>query len=127
MKTYLPFVIFWLVDSLLLLVANALFPASFVLGTYRFNSWVAIAVAGFLWTAIVWFSEPLVSKMGFKVKGATTSLLFYFLANLVALWIVARMAPLSGLGVSSSLWVAVLALVADVAQWFVWSSIKKAK
>lgn len=81
--------------------------------------WMSTFFAGLIWTAIVWFSAPAVG-MFTKLKGKTLMFGFYFLANFFALWLTARLAPVSGFGSVSFIWLVLLALVGNVAQYALW-------
>ncbi len=80
--------------------------------------WAAIA-SGLVWSFILWIGVSANSKM-LKLKGALVMFGYYFLANFVALWLTARMAPVFGFGVVSFVWLALLAVIADVLQYGVW-------
>ena len=123
MKKYYGFISFWLLDSLLLYLATVVYPAAYTLGTFRLSVFWAAVVAGFIWTVLVWFSEPIVAILKLKVS-AKMKLVFYLFANFVALWLVARIAPYSGFGVASFVWVFLLALVANFVQYLVMKIIK---
>ena len=123
MKKYYGFISFWLLDSLLLYLATVVYPAAFTLGTFRLSVFWAAVVAGFIWTVLVWFSEPIVAILKLKVSDKM-KLVFYLFANFVALWLVARIAPYSGFGVASFVWVFLLALVANFVQYLVMKIIK---
>ena len=123
MKKYYGFISFWVLDSLLLYLATVVYPAAYTLGTFRLSTLWAAIVAGFIWTALVWFSEPIVSIVKLKVTDKM-KMVFYLFANFVSLWLVARIAFFSGFGVASFVWVFVLALVANFVQYFVMKVVK---
>ena len=123
MKKYYGFISFWILDSLLLYLASVVYPAAYTLGTFRLSTLWAAIVAGFIWTALVWFSEPIVSIVKLKVTDKM-KMVFYLFANFVSLWLVARIAFFSGFGVASFVWVFVLALVANFVQYFVMKVVK---
>ena len=118
LKKYYGFLTFWALDSLLLYVATLVYPTVYTLGTFRLSTLWAAIVAGFIWTVLVWFSEPIVAIVKLKVPKSMT-MAFYLFANFVALWLTARIAPYSGFGVASFVWVFLLALIANFAQWLV--------
>ncbi|MBI4153633.1 phage holin family protein [Candidatus Woesebacteria bacterium] len=123
LKKYYGFLAFWVLDSLLLYLASLVYPAAYTLGTFRLSTLGAGVVAGFIWTVLIWFSEPLVSIIKLKVSDKM-KMAFYLLANFVSLWLVARIAPYSGFGVASFVWAFVLALVANLAQYLVMKLVK---
>ncbi len=116
------FVIFWLFDSILLWLAGMFYPAYFVFGTYRMNAAVSIITAGFVWTLLVWLAGPVADIMSGKKKSRAVMFGFYFVANFVALWLTARLAPITGFGTTRFVWLVYLALVADVVQYIVWKT-----
>ncbi|KKU10031.1 MAG: hypothetical protein UX13_C0022G0002 [Candidatus Woesebacteria bacterium GW2011_GWB1_45_5] len=97
------------------------YPDSFIFGTYRMSVFVSTLTAGFVWTFLVWLAG---SFMGMFTKKKRRGVMFgfYFLANFVALWLTARMAPLTGFGATSFVWLIYLALVADTVQYIVWKT-----
>ncbi len=121
MKKFLPFVVIWLTNTLLLYVASTLYPLNYVLGNYRFSALQAAFLSGFAWTLFTWIVKPLVTKFNVKISGFWMNSGFYIAANFVALWVTARMAPVVGFGVSSFTYVLALVLIAEVAQVLVWS------
>lgn len=123
LKKYYGFISFWILDSLLLYLATVIYPAAFTLGTFRLSVLWAAVVAGFVWTALVWFSEPIVTIVKLKVPDKM-KMFFYLFANFVALWLVARISAYSGFGVASFVWVFVLALIANFVQYLVMKLIK---
>ena len=126
MKKYIPhFLIFWAVNSFLLYFATMNFRLYFVLGNWRFSPVGATIASGAIWTVLVFFAEPALSLFKFKVKGVGQMLVFYFVANFVALWITARLAPYLGFGTTKFVWLMGLALVADFVQFGIWKALKK--
>lgn len=115
------FGVFWILNSLLLYFANLVYPANFIFGTYNMGFLSSIVVAGFAWTLMVWVSDPIVSMVT-KLDGRVIKFGFYFLVNFLALWLTARLAPITGFGVTSFVWLAILAIFADMAQYIAWKS-----
>jgi hypothetical protein len=112
MKRKIYFLIFWVIDSLLLFLSTLAFPESFVLGTAKHTLLVAAILSGFLWTLLLWLSKPVSIKI--KIKGELNKSLFFFGVNFIGLWLVARFAPYTGFGVVSFVYLLGLAAVAEV-------------
>lgn len=94
-------------------------PYYFVLGNKTMSMiWAAVA-SGLVWTFLEWISTPIV-KMVMKLQDGAIMFGFYFVANFVALWITARLAPVFGFGVTSFVWLVLLALIADTLQFIIW-------
>lgn len=127
MKKYLlPFILFWLIDSIILYLAVILMPLYFVLGSSTVSIYSAAFVAGFTWTLIVWLLKPLIFLFT-KLKGALAMFIFYLILNFVALWITARLGPVVGFGTRRFIWLIPIAIVANIVQYIFWKacSIKK--
>ncbi len=120
MKKYLvPFIVLWIIDSVLIYLSRLIYPHYFVLGGMYMSAWGAIITAGFTWTLLVWLIKPFVYLFA-KLKGRLLMFGFYFLANFVALWLTARLSPITGFGVTRFTWLVILAIVADIIQYIVW-------
>lgn len=124
MKKYLPFVSFWLLNSLLLYLAAMFLPQYFELGTATVPETKAIFWSGLLLTTIVWLSKPVADGLGLKLEGNTKMFLYYWLVNSSAIWILARVAEYSGLGISAFYWAIVFGVFANLGQWIIWQVLK---
>ena len=118
MKKYAPLLGYWLINSLLLLLAFKILPAHYVLGTYKLGVYQAALFAGIIWTVLLWVMEPLSVKFSSVLDSLKKVMAFYFLLNFVALWLTARIAPYSGFGTTSYLWLLLLSFVAVLFQTF---------
>ncbi|MBI2065952.1 phage holin family protein [Candidatus Woesebacteria bacterium] len=123
LKKYYGFISFWVLDSLLLYLASVVYPAAYVLGTFRLSVFWAAIFAGFLWTVLVWFSEPIVAIVKLKISDKMKTF-FYLFANFVALWLVARISAYSGFGIASFVWAFLLALIANFVQYLIMKVVK---
>ncbi len=121
MEKYLKlFLLFWVANSILLYLAFMVFPQYFMLGTFRMSAIAATIVAGGVWTLLVMLVDPLVKRFKLKINGVPQMTVLYWLANFVALWITARLAPFTGFGVSRFVWILALAFVANLVQFALW-------
>lgn len=127
MKKYIGFLVMYLVNGLLIWLANTLYPNNFVLGSASNSTWGAILLVGFLWTLLILLIQPILNK--FKVNLAKGVQMFgvYLAANFVILWVIARLGPVFGFGVSNFVWVFGLAITANVIQVGVWMLLSKFK
>jgi uncharacterized membrane protein YvlD (DUF360 family) len=120
MKKYLlPFILFWLVDSIILYLAVLVMPKYFVLGSMNVSVYAGAFVAGFTWTLLVWLLKPLIFLFK-KLKGTVLMFSFYLVLNFVALWITARLGPIVGFGTTRFVWLIIVAVAADIIQYLVW-------
>ena len=113
------FITLFVVNNLVLHIANMFFPSQIVLGTASISHWWAMYHSMFKLTVICTFIMPLVSFYEWKNKLTFTSkqwMLTYLVVNFVALWCISRFADNLGLGVSSWFVILLFAGVIDMAQ-----------
>ena len=125
MKHYLRFVLIWLANSLLVYIASALYPTSYVLGTARVSSAIAPFVAGLGLTLICKLGKIALSKLGVALKGRYAKFVYYWAVNTVAIWILARFAPYSGLGIAAYYWAIFLGFFTSLIQWLLRQAFKR--
>jgi len=104
------FLMSWLITSLLLYLAHVIFPDSVVLGNYKFTVFDAVIYAGFWISFINWLIKDVVIVRGLHPESRFGSLVFYILVGSLAVWMVARFAPYTGLGIVSYRWALLLGL-----------------
>lgn len=126
-KKYIPFLSFWLINSLFLYLAAFALPLHFVLGNFWLSPVAAIFFAGFWITAVIQAAEPILKRLNITLKGSPQMFLFYWVSNTVAIWLVARVSHLTGFGISRFYWAIFLGLVLNFAQWGLWRLLKEAK
>lgn len=128
MRKYTPFISFWALNSLVLYLATLVFAGKVVLGTAALSLGGAAVFAGFWVTLLVWVAKPLCARLNLPyLQGRVNMFLFYWLANSVAIWLVARLAPFTGLGIARFYWAIVVGLGLNVLQWFLWQGLKAYK
>lgn len=113
------FIALFLANSLLLILANYLFPTAVVLGSSSAPYWWAIYHSMLKLTVITVFVMPLVTYYEWKNKTVFTPkqwMLAYLVVNFVALWCISRFADNLGLGFSSWFVIFLFAGVLDMAQ-----------
>jgi len=123
-KGPLRFLIFWATNSTLILAASWAYPRDFVLGSVYIPKTVAVLFSGFLLTFICKISRPAVSRFYKDLSGRYKMFVFYFLVNTLGLWLIARIAPISGLGISAYYWAIGFGFVASLIQWLVRQALK---
>ena len=135
MKKYIPFLCFWLLNSIILYLSGIFFPKNIVLGNVGLSTIMATFVAGFAVAVIGKAIKPIFKKVGlelFKRSGIKLGrehqkFLFYWGANSVAIWLAARFSFLLGFGISSYIWALGLGLALNLIQWACWLTLKKKK
>lgn len=117
-KFYMKFLLIWLVNSLVIWVANALYPGNVVLGTASTSLIAAVIISGFLVTLLCKIVKILFVKLvHLKKTSRLIMFVFYWLVNAAVIWLIARLAPFTGLGISSFYWAIVLGFVLNFFQW----------
>lgn len=108
---------FWVANSVTILISAAVLKGNVVLGNDKVSPSLASVIAGLILTLIVTFTPQFVEKSGFKIKDDKLWALIFLAVNFVGLWIIKRLAILTGLGISSILWVLILAVALTLVQW----------
>ena len=98
------FLVFFFVNVITMLIAAILFPQQVVLGTHLFSPLQALFQSIGLLTLLVVAVTPVLewvaNRWQYKLKNRDWLAVFW-LVNIVALWIIARLAELVGLGLAS--------------------------
>lgn len=128
MKDARGFLLFWVINSFILYFAPFVLVGLVVTGNERLTAFMASIVSGFLLTLFDASAQPTLRALNLKLKEDWQWVLVYLFVNVLGVWLIARYADLTGVGVASA-WVAVLlGVVVNVAQWMSWQfAIKKKK
>ena len=113
------FITLFIVNNLVLHVANMFFPDAIVLGTASISHWWAMYHSMFKLTVICIFIMPLVTFYEWKNKLTFSPkqwMATYLVVNFVALWCISRFADNLGLGFSSWFVILIFAGVLDMVQ-----------
>ena len=115
---YIKFILIWPVNSLIIWAANALYPGNIVLGNANMPPMAAILVSGFFVTLLCKLAKILFVKfVHLKKTSRWAMFVFYWLINSIVIWLVARLAPFTGLGISSFYWAFGLGFTLNFFQW----------
>lgn len=109
-KKLVNFLSFWVGNSVVLLISSAVFGSNVVLGNDKLSSPLAAVISGLILTALLFLVPPAVEKGGYKVKNENWWPGIFLVVNVVFLWIIKRLAIVSGVGVTSIFWVIILAI-----------------
>ncbi|OGM57401.1 hypothetical protein A3E46_02165 [Candidatus Woesebacteria bacterium RIFCSPHIGHO2_12_FULL_46_16] len=120
MYEHLLFLLYWFLNSLVLYLLGLLFPASVVLGTWRLTMVEAAIYAGFWLTFFVWTMWEYVLFRKVKLEPFTLRFIFFFVVNALGIWLVARYAAYTGLGIASFWWAFALGAVTNLLQAVAW-------
>lgn len=115
---YLKFIIIWLINSLIIWAANALYAGHIVIGTLNMSPMAAVLVSGFFVTVLCKLAKVLFVKfVHLKKTSRWAMFIFYWVINSIVIWLVARLAPITGLGISSFYWAFGLGFALNFFQW----------
>lgn len=114
----------WLVNTVVLYLAAMIAPQHFELGSEFISELSAAFLSGLLVTLFAWVAKPIVGAIKIKLKGTITMFFFYWAANFIAIWLVARFASYTGFGTTAYYWAFTLAFFANVSQWGMWQILK---
>jgi len=110
-KKAVSFLTFWVVNTVVLLGANAIFGGNVVVGNQSISTGLSAIFAGLILTALIHLAPIAVEKNGYKIKNQNVWPAIFLASNIVVLWILKRLAMVTGFGISSILWVLILAIV----------------
>ena len=127
MKRYQKFLVFWIINSLTLYLSNIFFPNALAIGNSILVPYQSIVLSGFIWSAVLWYTEVVLKDMEIPTKSNSSMMLAYFAVNFSTVWLMARFSFITGLGVANFLYAAGIALVANLVQYFAWQYMDKKK
>lgn len=104
MYNHLLYVLYWSINTLIIKLTFILFPYEVVLGTYRLNPTEAAIYSGFWVTFIIWTAWDFAIARKINLQKPAKNFIYFLLVNIVAIWVVARFAPLSGMGIVNFWW-----------------------
>ena len=109
---------FWISNTILLSIFSALYVGGVVLGNASISKPVATIINALIFSIVVYLVPSIVKKLDLKIKISAEKVQAadYFLVNFVVLWILKRLADITGLGISSILNVLIVAIVLALIQ-----------
>lgn len=120
MKRYQKFLVFWLINSAILYLANLFMPLAVTIGNSIFVKYQAIVFSGFVWSLILWFIEPVFKDLEVPTKDTMAMMLSYLAVNFATVWFIARFSFITGIGIASFWYVALIAVIANFVQYLAW-------
>ncbi len=116
------FFLIWLVNALVIALANVVFPNNIVLGTMSLSYYMALLLSSGVLAWVATLVLPLFTEIEMRKQMVLTPqhwMLGYLIINVVSLWVLARFAEAIGLGISSWVYVLGMAAVLDFVQGMV--------
>jgi hypothetical protein len=103
-KFIVRFVSYWIVNTIIISFANTFFPNAFELGNANLSIPVAGIFSGFLLTIVLLIARGLARSGKLLVRGRVFMFLYYWGSASIGIWLVARVAGLSGFGIARFTW-----------------------
>lgn len=124
------FLAIWVAQTIVLILASSVFGGNVVLGNASLTGPAAAILSGFLLTVLVTLARPvfvkneidrgfgqLIKSFGLKLKQDHLWALLFLGVNVIGLWIIKRLASVTGLGISNIVFVLIVAVVLTFAGW----------
>lgn len=116
MKDGREFVTVWVVNSLLLYFIPYI-TTLVVIGNARLTPFMASIMGGFLLTLLDGATQPAFASLQIKLKDDWYWLLAHLFVNVLGIWVIARYADLTGVGISSAWMAVLLGIVYTLVHW----------
>lgn len=120
-------VMFWLTmgvaNALVLYIASMVFPTMVVLGNAGLSNFMAAILTAALLTVLLYLVKPVLQASKVKVKGNMAINITYGAANIVGLWVLAKMAVYTGFGITGFIVAIALGIVLSAVQFGIWKMI----
>jgi len=116
MKKAKRLILYWVHSGILIYLANQIFPSKFVLGNFRLTFIVAILVSSFALTLFLELVSVALAKQKKTKLDNKRRFGIFWIANFIALWLIARFALLTGFGVVSFTWLIGLSFLVNILQ-----------
>lgn len=120
MYNHLLYLLYWLINSLVIYAIGLNFSDSVVLGSYRLLPIEAAIYSGFWLTFFVWAMWDFIFSRGVKLEPAPLGFLYFFFVNSLGVWIISRYGAYTGLGIVNFGWAFLVGAVADLFQRVTW-------
>lgn len=117
MPTYLGF---WLVNTLVFYLAYLTVSGMVVLGNANLSPLASALISGLILTATIVATKPTTQLIGIKVKKEAEWLVIFWGVNSLSIWVIARAANYTGLGIAGFWWAMILGFVLALTPWGVW-------
>lgn len=121
----LVFLAYWITNSVVLMIVSKILANNVVLGNDKLTLPLAAVLCGLLVTGASYLVPPLVKRSGFKIKEDWLMAVPYLVVNVLVIWIIKKLAVITGLGISNNIFVVLVAVLATVAQWGVYKFVEE--
>lgn len=124
MYNHIMYLSYWIINSLVLYVANLFLPQNVMLGDWRFNTVESSIYAGFWLTFLVWIFWDFAIARKFSPKKGFAFFFFFFLVNSISLWIVSLFPNYTGFSFYNDQWALIIGFVLAILQQISWKLVK---
>jgi uncharacterized membrane protein YvlD (DUF360 family) len=100
------FLIFWFISAAIFYFAPLVSPEMIATGNARLSAFMASVISAFLLTIATTSVQPVLEKFKIKFTKDWQWLMIYLFTNVLGVWVIARYADLTGVGILNS-WTAV--------------------
>lgn len=117
----------FILNNVVIYLASLFFPFSIILGNAYLSSFVALIITSLVLTLLLTLVYPLVKSLNLKSLTDLSWNLSYIVANIIFLWVLARLALYSGFGIVSFMVAIILGIVLAQLQYLIWKTLPKSK
>lgn len=121
------FTAYWAVNAVVLSLASSFYPMAFAMGNAYLSVPVAALVASFLLTVMLFLARGLAKTQNLAKKGRYVMFMYYWGSASVGIWVVARIAHVSGFGIARFTWAIAVGLGVAFTNWLLRQALKGIK
>lgn len=111
------FLSYWIANNVVLIVFSMVLAGQIVLGNAIMAMPMAAVLAGLILTGVGWAVEPVMKKAAVGVKDERILGIVYLVVNIVTLWIIKKLAIVTGVGISNNFYLVIVSVVLTAAQF----------
>ena len=116
-KLLVRFVSYWIVNVIILSLANTIFSGSFELGNASLSIPAAAVFSGFILTILLLVARGLAKTKNLPSKGRMFMFAYYWGSSSLSIWLIARIAGISGFGIARYTWAIGAGFAAALVHW----------
>lgn len=126
-KFIVRFLGYWTSNIMILSLANSFFPGAFALGNAYLNIPTAGIFSGFLLTVLLLLARGIARAANMPVRGRVAMFFYYWGSATIGIWLVARIASISGFGIARYTWAIGAGLAVSLTHWILRQAFKGMK
>lgn len=114
------FLFYWISNTIIMFIVGSIVPNEVVLGNQHVTPLMASLFGGYLLATINTTVRPSLAAIAGTKTVHLASLLT--LVNVIAIWLITRLALIVGIGIAAFWWSIVLGVTVTAGQWFAWAA-----